>query len=87
MQQPRRAARALMLSVLLMLNAGCWTATAPQVVQAPIPPLPAPARQPQAQAMCLPSCSAAVSVTFDAWLQPPTSAAPPGRPASGPTMR
>lgn len=87
------SALALTLSWLLLPLVGCSSASPPyspppEIVRPPaIPRLPPAARQPTTPPECSPTCSAAASSAFDAWLQSPTSAAPPELRASGPTTR
>ena len=78
---PGRAMR-LMLPALLMLLTGCGSVSR---ITSDVPRLPQEARQPPTPAWCMPSCSGALTRDYDSLLPLPTSAEPPGKPASGPT--
>ncbi len=74
---------ALMLLVLVLLFGGCGTAPPRLVaVQAPVPPLPQEARQPETPPWCQPTCSAALARLLDGLLKPQTPAGQPDKPVS-----
>ncbi len=83
--------RVLTLIALALLLPACATQqpTTRHVTVPPpaIPPLPPEARQPPAPAWCYPTCSAALTAERESWLKRLTDPAPPGSPASEPTMR
>ena len=84
------ALRALMLTTLAALLSGCASVSPPplpphQVAPPSIPALPPAARQPPTPQVCARSCSAALSIELDSWLNSPTVPPPPAPPASAAT--
>lgn len=78
----------LMLPLLAMLCSGCASVLPKQVpVVVQRLPLPAQARQPEPEQICVPTCSAGLAKLLDELLQPQTSAAPPASPASASQTR
>ena len=79
-----RHALALMPTLLLVLLAGCGSASLPsRPVPGPaIPPLPAQAQQTDSA-----QHSQRAQTDIETWLQPQTAPSPPGTPASAPTSR
>lgn len=89
MQQQKNVTRPwLMLAPLALLLAGCASAlpSSPSVEPA-IPPLPAEARQPAIPSKCLPTCSSALTVERESWLNMLTQPGSQDKHASGPTTR
>ncbi len=58
---------------LLLSSCACELPSLPQPPAPPaIPPLPAEARQPEIPSMCLPTCSAGLTLERESWLNTPT---------------
>lgn len=87
MPATNRPSTAVLLIVLPLLVMGCASAPQPlpPLVVAPpaIPPLPQEARQPQALAICLPTCSDGLARLLEALLLPLMPAGPQALPVSG----
>ncbi len=82
-----RCARTLLLLTLLLSGCAASLPPLPPVVvkEAAIPPLAREARQPEIPSECLPTCSAALTVERESWLNTLTLPEPLAAPVSVPT--
>ncbi|ADU36240.1 hypothetical protein Varpa_2032 [Variovorax paradoxus EPS] len=81
----------LMLLPLQMLSAGCAHNSQPSVPQsvqpAQRPPLPKEGRQPPTPSICLPTCSAGLTLERENWRGSLMKGVPPAPPVSGTPTR
>ncbi len=90
MTPKRRSLRCAQTPLLLsLLLSGCAASLPPLppvvVKEAAIPPLAPEARQPATPSECLPTCSAALTVERESWLNTLTAPELQAKPASAPT--
>lgn len=85
--RPKRRLALLLMPALLLTACGATPPLSQPVPPPLVPPLPAAARQPMPPPVCSPNCSEGLRIELQSWRIMPTEPAPPGKPASAPTMR